>query len=167
MANNKVQKRKYVIGLLVLLAMATVSTYAWSMDETLNTETSQVYVTSNAGTDVTITSFKAKPIGKNKVQITFTTDEDCEMSFGFLNSTTGDLINVNRDVTMDIAGGGAADCTEDATDYTWAAPATVTAGNQVIVIERATGQTDQTLWKDLDTASVGNQTYGGLMIIIE
>ena len=163
---NNIQKRKYVIGLLLLLAMATVSTYAWSINESVETDTSQVYVTSSPGTNVTITSYVSKPIGKNKIQITFTTDANATMSFGFLNSTTGDLINVNRDVEIAIDGGASTNCVEG-TDYVWAAPATVTAGDQIIIIQRAGGQVDTDLWKDIDTVSAGDQTFGGLMIIIE
>jgi len=60
---GKVQKRKYVIGLFILLAMATVSTYAWTTDVTLNTDPTTVYVTSNPGTTTTIGSYSSKPLG--------------------------------------------------------------------------------------------------------
>ena len=168
MANNKVQKRKYVIGLLVLLAMATVSTYAWSIDETLTTDPSQVYVTTNSGTEVNISNYESKPLGKNKIQITFTTDVDCDMNFTFIDDD-GEIIDVNRDVEIAIDSGVSTDCTENS-DNTWSAPAQVTAGDHIIVIQRAAAQTDTQLWKDLYYSGAGDvsyQTFDGLMIVIK
>ena len=91
---NKVQKRKYVIGLLLLLAMATVSTYAWSVNSTIDDEPVTVYVTSAANTNATISDFTSKPLGKNKIQIKFTFDgtaTNCTLQF---IETNGDLITI-------------------------------------------------------------------------
>ncbi len=96
MANNKVQKRKYVIGLLVLLAMATVSTYAWTVDTTtVDDEPVKVYVTSSGTATATISDFVSKPLGKNKIQIKFTyagTATNC--TFQFIDSD-GEIIVVD------------------------------------------------------------------------
>jgi hypothetical protein len=154
MANNKVQKRKYVIGLLVLLAMATVSTYAWSTDETLTTDPSTVYVTSNPGTTTTIGSYSSKPLGKNKIEIKFTSAVAvADIDFMFIDST-GDIIPSGATVKID--GGAAIVANADGT-YSKAALA---IGAHTITVEGSG------VWKDIGSAG-GTQTFNGLMLVIK
>lgn len=71
--SNNVQKRKYVIGLFILLAMATVSTYAWSYDTSLATkDPTTVYVTSASATDYQIGSYSVKILGTKDFKVYFT-----------------------------------------------------------------------------------------------
>lgn len=163
MANNKVQKRKYVIGLLVLLAMATVSTYAWTANEDLNTDPTTVYVTSNPETATTISGYSSKPMGKNKISIEFTVeDAAANVEFMFIDAD-GEIIECDRSVSFD---GGAALVPTDGV-YS-VASGVFTVDDHEITITRAAGQTDTDLWKDL-VASTGavDDTFAGLMIVIK
>ena len=95
---NKVMKRKYVIGLLVLLAMATVSTYAWSYNES-TTDPAKVYATgpSNAllSIDTTTSAYKIVVYGKNEFDITFACTNEgitpVDVQFEFIK-TNGDIM---------------------------------------------------------------------------
>jgi hypothetical protein len=150
---GKTQKRKYVIGLLLLLAMATVSTYAWSVDVTLTTDPTTVYVTSNPGTNTTISSYSSKPLGKNKIEIKFTSaDSVADVDWMFLDSG-GDLIACGNTVELD-----GATITANA-DGTYSKD-TLLIDDHIIEI------TGSGVWKDIGSAG-GDQTFGGLMIVIK
>ena len=150
---GKVQKRKYVIGLFILLAMATVSTYAWSADVTLTTDPTTVYVTSNPGTTTTIGSYSSKPLGKNKIEIKFTSAvATANVDWMFLDSS-GDLIASSNLVKLDT------DTITANADGTYS-KATLSIGAHTIEI------TGSGVWRDIGSAG-GDQTFGGLMIVIK
>jgi hypothetical protein len=130
---NKVMKRKYIIGLFVLLAMATVSTYAWSVDSSLSNEPSQVYVTSAASTSATITNFSSRPLGKNKILIQFTlAGTATEMNCSFIDSE-GYIVNVDDTAVVQMGAPGALSTISETGDYDFG-KATVAAGSYQIVL---------------------------------
>ncbi len=150
---NKVQKRKYIIGLFLLLAMATVSTYAWSVDETLNTDPTTVYVTKSPGTTTEVSDYSSRPLGKNKILIEFSTDVEADIEFQFLD-TSGNIIICDQDVELNDVD------IEDDTEGSYIEDA-LAAGDHTIVV-KGTG-----VWKDLDSVTEGAQTFNGLMIVIK
>ena len=156
---SKVMKRKYVIGLLVLLAMATVSTYAWSANE-LTTDPTNVYVSSSPGSLYTVTSYSSRPYGKNNVTITFKLAGAIgtpNVGLQFLNGTTGAPLHISGTVTVD---GVAVSANADNT-YTLTSLAGTVAGTQHWVSITETGA-----WKDLDSTMGGNQYFSGVMLVI-
>jgi hypothetical protein len=166
MANNKVQKRKYVIGLLVLLAMATVSTYAWSTDEQ-TADPTKVYVTGQSSTTATIGTVVSKPVGKNQIKITVpiaTAAATNGIDFMFVASN-GTVIKCNRDVKWD---GGSA-ITPDS-DGIYSVAGSIATGSYAITITRTAAQataSDVTTWKDLRYGTAGLETFDGIMIVIK
>lgn len=162
---KKTNVHKYIIGLVLILSMVVVSTYAWNADSSLTTDPTKVYVTSSPGTTTTITSYSSKPLGKNQIHVSLTTATASAtngIDFMFLDSS-GNIIACNRDVSWN---GGAAITVNSDNTYTVAGP--ITTGTYTIDITRHTGQVDTVLWKDLNNSTIaGMQTFNGLMVVIK
>lgn len=151
---NKTMKRKYVIGLFVLLAMATVSTYAWSIDTSLNTDPTKVYVTTNANTTTTVSGYSSKPLGKNKIEIKFTTaSASADVDWMFLDGS-GDIVNCTYTVKLDTV-----TITKNS-DFSYSKAALATGAHTIEI-------TGTGVWKDLNSVTGGDQTFNGLMLVIK
>ncbi|HIH88108.1 TPA: hypothetical protein HA344_02730 [Candidatus Bathyarchaeota archaeon] len=156
---NKVMKRKYIIGLFVLLAMATVTTYAWSAEAPLATDPTTVYVSAPAGSTTTISSYSSKPLGKNKIEIKFTLSASpTNYDFMFIG-TDGEILSADVAYTVATAGGTQTGPTSGV--YSVAS----TAVSQVITITDSTKTGN--LWKSLTNDDGSGDEFHGLMIVIK
>ncbi len=103
---KRVMKRKYLVGLFVLLAASIASTWAWSIN-TITAENEKVYVNQYGIATGAVTSFKSFPVGKNVVEIRFKVSGANGICNVTLMNTLGNPMTVNSNTTYRLYSGGA------------------------------------------------------------
>jgi len=160
MEYKKENRRKYLFGLIVLLAIATATTYAWTVDETLEDTTTAYNVQTASG--ITVSNYSSRPIGKNKIEIKFTISgaPTTGMDVSFYNGTGTIIDVVNTDIAFKFAGSGIAHTNDDTNKLYTAATGVLGAGEVTITISCTNA------YKDIDSATAGNQTFSSLFIAL-